>query len=86
MAHVFFIPDSCNGINILQLSPLFVKLVNGELPLVSFQSNGNYLANDIYPKWATFVRQIQASHGKKELQFYNTQAAVRKIMERPFKI
>lgn len=42
----------------------------------------NYLADVIYPKWATFVKPIHALDGKKELQFHNAQAIARKDVER----
>jgi hypothetical protein len=91
--HAFFgMPGSCNDINVLQRSPLFAMLANGESPPVEFQANGRtynygyYLADGIYPKWATFVKPIACPQGKKELQFHNAQAAARKDVERAFGI
>ena len=91
--HAFFgMPGSCNDINVLQRSPLFAKLANGESPPVEFQANnrtynmGYYLADGIYPKWATFLKPVVAPQGKKEVDFHSTQAAVRKDVERAFGI
>lgn len=59
---------------------------------MTFEANGRtynygyYLADEIYPKWSTFVKPIQTPQGKKELYFHNTQAAARKDVERAFGI
>ena len=91
--HAFFgMPRSCNDINVLQRSPLFAMLANGESPPVEFESNGRtyhygyYLADGIYPKWATFVKPITNCQGRKELQFHNAQTLARKDVERTFRI
>lgn len=91
--HAFFgMTGSCNDINVLQRSPLFAKLANGESPPMEFQANskrykmGYYLADGIYPKWVTFVKPVQAPKGKNELDFHNAQAAARKDVERAFGI
>ena len=71
-------------------SPLFAKLANGESPLVEFEANGRtynmgyYLADGIYPKWATFAKPISSPQGNKELYFHNAQAAAKKDVERAF--
>ena len=50
----FGMSGSCNDINMLNRSPLFAKLANGEAPPVTFEANGctyNYeyhLADGIY--------------------------------------
>jgi hypothetical protein len=91
--HAFFgMPGSCNDINVLQRSPLFAKLAMGETPPVEFVANGRtynkgyYLADGIYPKWATFVKPLAKPEGKKELDFHYAQAAARKDVERAFGI
>jgi hypothetical protein len=81
-----------NGINVLQYSPLFAKPRNGELPPVEFEANelkyttSYYLADGIYPKWATFLKAVHDPHGKKEVQLHNGQVTARKDVERAFGI
>jgi hypothetical protein len=59
---------------------------------MEFQANNHtykidyYLADGIYPRWATFVMLIVAPTGKKQVQFHNAQVAARKDVERAFGI
>jgi hypothetical protein len=78
ICHAFFgMLGSCNDINVLQRSPLFAKLANGEAPPMEFQANNHtykidyYLADGIYPRWASFMKPIVAPTGMKEVQFHN---------------
>nr|XP_020187407.1 putative nuclease HARBI1 [Aegilops tauschii subsp. strangulata] len=91
--HAYFgMPGSCNDINVLDRSPLFANLANGEAPPMTFEANGRtynygyYLADGIYPRWSTFVKPVATPQGKKELVFHNAQAAARKDVERAFGI
>jgi hypothetical protein len=86
----FGLPGSHNDINILQRSPLFAKLCEGEAPEVNFSINGHdykmgyYLTDGIYPSWATFVKTIGQPQGNKQKYFAKAQEVVRKNVERAF--
>jgi hypothetical protein len=89
--HAFFgLPGSLNDINVLHRSPLFAKLSNGEAPKVNYNINdheytmGYYLADGIYPSWATLVKTIPEPRGSKRTYFAKAQEAVRKDVERAF--
>jgi hypothetical protein len=89
--HAFFgLPGSHNDINVLQRSPVFAKLAEGQAPEVNYNINGHaykmgyYLADGIYPSWATFVKTISQPQGNKNKYFARAQEAVRKDVERAF--
>ncbi|KAM2197528.1 hypothetical protein ACFX1Q_000917 [Malus domestica] len=63
--HAFFgVLGSQNDITVLGRSPLFNNLMEGKAPQLDYYINdreynmGYYLADDIYPKWATLVQAI----------------------------
>ncbi|CAN6198287.1 unnamed protein product [Urochloa humidicola] len=89
--HAFFgLPGSLNDINVLHRSHLFANLAQGEAPVVNYTINshdytmGYYLADGIYPRWATFVKTISRPLGNKRKYFAKAQEATRKDVERAF--
>ena len=86
MKHGFGMPRSCNDINVLDQSPLFAKLANGEAPPVTFEANGRtynygyYLADGIYQRWSTFVKPVAKPEGKKELVFIMHKRRLKKML------
>ena len=89
--HAFFgMPGSHNDINVLHRSPLFDNLAEGRAPEVKYSVNGHdynmgyYLADGIYPDWATLVKTIRHPMGNKRQYFAKSQEAARKMVERAF--
>jgi hypothetical protein len=74
--HVFFrTPGSCNDINVLHRSPVFDNPARGSAPEVHFTVNGNdynmgyYLADGIYPPWATLISDYSSPQTNKQRHF-----------------
>ena len=90
LACLLGIPGSLNDINVLHRSHLFDKLAASETPKVNYSINshhytmGYYLANSIYPEWATFVKPIPVPVGRKCQHFVLQPAATRKDVELKF--
>ncbi|XP_056849930.1 uncharacterized protein LOC108840392 isoform X2 [Raphanus sativus] len=89
--HAFFgLPGTLNDINVLDRSPVFDDIINGQAPNVTFYVNGRqydmayYLTDGIYPKWATFIQSIPLPQGPKAVLFAQWQEAYRKDVERAF--
>ena len=89
--HAFFgMPGSHNDINVLQRSHLFDNLMCGNAPPCNYTVNGReyhmgyYLADEIYPKWATLVQTIPHPTTHREAYFAKMQEACRKDVERAF--
>ena len=89
--HAFFgMPGLLNDINVLRRSPLFDRLTSGTAPQLEYTVNGNkhtmgyYLADVIYPTWATFVKAFRNPQGNKKVHFTAAQEAARKDVERAF--
>uniref|UniRef100_A0A452Z6J0 Uncharacterized protein n=1 Tax=Aegilops tauschii subsp. strangulata TaxID=200361 RepID=A0A452Z6J0_AEGTS len=47
---------------------------------------GYYLANGIYPRWATFVKTISEPRGNKQSHFLTMKEEARKDVERAFSV
>uniref|UniRef100_A0A0D3DLU7 DDE Tnp4 domain-containing protein n=1 Tax=Brassica oleracea var. oleracea TaxID=109376 RepID=A0A0D3DLU7_BRAOL len=79
-----------NDINVLDRSPVFDDIINGEAPQVTYYVNGReyhlayYLTDGIFPKWATFIQSIPLPQGPQAVLFAQRQEAVRKDVERAF--
>ena len=87
---LFGVPGCNNDLNVLQRSHVFAKLAEGEAPEVNYTINGHqytmgyYLADGIYPEWATFVKTIPSPQTRKKKHFAQRQEAARKDVERAF--
>ncbi|XP_071741350.1 uncharacterized protein [Rutidosis leptorrhynchoides] len=79
---------SNNDINILNQSPIFDKLKNGTFSSAPFEVNGHeygyYLADGIYPDWATLVKGYSCPTEEPTIKFIRFQASARKDIERAF--
>lgn len=71
--HSFFgLPGTLNDINVLNKSPLFNRLASGTAPVCNYTIDGHdftmgyYLADGIYPKWATLVQTISYPQDQKK--------------------
>ena len=91
ICHAFFgLPGSLNDINVLHRSHLFSRLEEGNAPAVNYTVNGTnynmgyYLADGIYPEWATLVKTIPRPQGRKNKLFAKAQESYRKDVERAF--
>jgi hypothetical protein len=89
--HAFFeVVGSNNVINVLNQFPLFVDVIRGRTPEVSFTVNGRehhmeyYLADGIYPSWPVFVKGVPVPQQEKHRFFSMKQASVRKDVECDF--
>ncbi|XP_073154148.1 uncharacterized protein [Henckelia pumila] len=81
---------SNNDINVLSKSHLFANLANGVAPPANYVIQGKeyivryYLADGIYPKWATLVQTIHNPQGPKRQYFAARHESCRKDVERAF--
>nr|GEX05181.1 hypothetical protein [Tanacetum cinerariifolium] len=77
-----------NDINVLDNSSLFDDLLNDTAPVLPYVVNGvgyekwYYLADGIYPQWATFVKSFMVSNDAKHAYFKKRQEGARKDVKR----
>nr|XP_043638099.1 protein ALP1-like [Erigeron canadensis] len=89
--HAYFGPaGSNNDINVLNESDLFDQFLQDRAPAVNFTVNGQqftkgyYLADGIYPEWATPVKSFKCPMDPKTSKFKRFQESARKDVERAF--
>ena len=79
---------SHNDINVLQRSPLFVRLTGRKAPPCHYSVSGHEYNmgyfDGIYPSWAIFVNTISNLVGQKKSHFAKRQEATRNDVERAF--
>ena len=89
--HAYFgMPGANNDINVLESSHLLSNLAQGTAPPANYVIQGKeynmgyYLADAIYPKWATIVQTIHEPRGRKRKFFATSHESCRKDVERAF--
>ncbi|GKC96024.1 ALP1-like protein [Tanacetum coccineum] len=89
--HAFFgVACANNDINVLDNSPLFDDLLDDKAPVVPYVvngvgfENGYYLADGIYPQWATFMKSFTVANYAKHAYFKKRQESAWKYVERAF--
>ncbi|GJR44665.1 probable histone H2A variant 3 [Tanacetum coccineum] len=79
-----------NDLPVLNNSPLFDDLLDDIDPVAPFKCNGvkfekgYYLADDIYPQWASFVKSFTVASSEKNVLYKRKQEGARKDIERAF--
>ncbi|XP_039685073.1 uncharacterized protein [Medicago truncatula] len=79
-----------NDINVLDQSPVFDDVEQGKAPRVNYFVNQRpynmayYLADGIYPSYATFVKSVRLPQSEPDKLFAKHQESCRKDIERAF--
>ncbi|GJX78053.1 ALP1-like protein isoform X1 [Tanacetum coccineum] len=91
--HAFFgVAGANNDLTVLNNSSLFDDLLDGIDPVAPFECNGvtfekgYYLADDIYPQWASFVKSFTVASSEKNVLYKRKQEGARKDIERAFRV
>ncbi|XP_071718698.1 uncharacterized protein [Rutidosis leptorrhynchoides] len=91
--HAYFgVVGSKNDINVLNTSPLFESMLNDNFQDIPYVINGveykrgYYLADRIYPQWASFVKAYSSVADPKSKYFSRKQSKAGKDVERTFGI
>ncbi|XP_071704294.1 uncharacterized protein [Rutidosis leptorrhynchoides] len=91
--HAYFgMAGSNNDLNVLNASPLFDSLLTDTAPQVPYEigdvdfDRGYYLADGIYPSWASFVKGFSSVVDAKRKYFTKKQSAARKDVKRTIEI
>nr|GEW39757.1 protein ALP1-like [Tanacetum cinerariifolium] len=87
--HAFYgIAGADNDINVLDNSPLFDDLLDDLAHVVNEVEyrNGYYLADGIYPEWASFVKSFTVATDPKHTYFKQRQKSARKDVECAFDV
>ena len=88
----FGIPGANNGLNVLARSDVFEDLLHGRTLPINYEINGNhydmeyYLADNIYPRYATILKSMKNLNTENERVFFRTQESVKNDVERAFGI
>ncbi|GKD59483.1 ALP1-like protein isoform X1 [Tanacetum coccineum] len=89
--HAFFgVPGANNDLTVLNYSLLFDDLLEDIALVAPFLVNGvqfekrYFLADSIYPQWATFVKSFTVAQDEKHGHFKRRQESARKDVERAF--
>ncbi|GJW29909.1 ALP1-like protein [Tanacetum coccineum] len=89
--HAFFrVAGANNDFSVLNHYPLFDDLLDDIASVVPYEVNevtfekGYYLADEIYPQWATFVKSFTVARDEKNDVFKRQQESARKAVERAF--
>jgi len=90
LACFFGCPGTLNDINVLDRSPVFDDVEQGNTPRVNFFVNQRpynmayYLADGIYPSYPTFVKSIRLPQSEQDKLFAQVQEGCQKDIERAF--
>lgn len=91
MFSYFGMPSGNINLNVLARSNVFKNLLHGRSPPIHYVINGNqynmgyYLADGIYPRYATIMKSMKRPNMQKE-SFSQAQESVRKDVECAFGI